>query len=92
MKALDAYRLSLTEGLTFKEAAFKYGLRTHTLWTAGRRANLPLLKSAHCKRRSTMFKSMTNEQLATYREKLEQELQAIKDQQASRSYITKPLR
>lgn len=87
MKALDAYRLSLTEGLTLKEAAFKYGMRTHTLWTAGRRANLPLLQSAHSKRRKTMFKGMTNEQLATYREKLEQELQAIKDQQACRSNI-----
>lgn len=34
-----------------------------------------------------MFKSMTNEQLAIYREKLEQELQSIKEQQACRSNI-----
>lgn len=77
MKPIDAYRLALTEELTVKEAAFKYGIKPHTLWTAGYRAKLPMLVTRHGKRRITLFKGMDNAQLYALREKLNKEIESI---------------
>lgn len=75
MKGLDAYKLALARGLSGKEAAYEYGIKYHTLWTAGFRHKLPPLVKDN--RRNTMYLNMSDEQLLKYHASLVSELQHI---------------
>ena len=76
MKTIEIYREALSKGMSGKEAAYEYGVKYHTLWTAGRRAGLPPLVRDN--RRTYMYRSMGAEQLRNTYETLHQELQIVK--------------
>jgi hypothetical protein len=75
MSGLDAYKLALARGLSGKEAAYEYGIKYHTLWTAGFRHKLPPLVKDN--RRNTMYLNMSDEQLLNYHASLVSEIQHI---------------
>ena len=88
MTGLDAYKLALARGLSGKEAAYEYGIKYHTLWTAGFRHKLPPLVKDN--RRNTMYLNMSDEQLLKYHASLVSELQHIEKIIASKPSPLQP--
>jgi hypothetical protein len=72
MTGLDAYKMALARGLSGKEASYEYGIKYHTLWTAGFRHKLPPLVKDN--RRNTMYLNMSDEQLLAYHASLTSEI------------------
>lgn len=88
MSGLDAYKLALARGLSGKEAAYEYGIKYHTLWTAGFRHKLPPLVKDN--RRNTMYLNMSDEQLLNYHASLVSETLHIEKVIASRPTTVQP--
>ena len=82
---VDIYKLALAEGLSGKEAAWKYNVKYHSLWTAGNRHCLPPLPSTWSQKREAVYAQMSQERLVNYRESLQKELEVVKAIQISRA-------
>ena len=85
LSMLDVYKLALSEGISGKQAAWKYNVRYHSLWTAGKRHCLPPLPNSWSKKHEAVYVKMSHEMLMHYRESLEKELQTVKAIQERRA-------